>query len=177
MKHNFQKLMFLINMDEVDVTLDGSLIPTPQLDFGHQIIYYLTNTTMNLFNKIKIYIKTKRVNIELSSMFKIPASLPEFVLILHDCISSGSFVIDGKRMMTVKKILPNLPNIRYSLCSMAQKVLNPETLVVDEPILLELCYDHNKLEFPKVCLSKYPVVPLVQVSSLVHVIEEKCCMY
>lgn len=161
----------MIDMREVDVALGIGIIPTPQLDFAHRIIYFLNSTSLNQYNKIRIYLKCKTTYVEVSPMLLVPASLAEFINLLTTCLNGLDVKVDNMRVLTMKKELPQMPKISYAVHPTAQKVADPAT-IVSNPCIIELSRTPDKLDSEHICFSKYPLDPIAQCGSIVSAFEK-----
>lgn len=158
-------------MKEVDVALGYGIIPTPQLDFAHRILYFLNSTSLNQYNKLRIFLKCKTTYVEVSPMLLVPASLAEFINLLTNCLNGLEVKVDNIRVLTLKKELPQLPKIKYAVHPTSEKVVDPSTIVFN-PCVIELSRQPDMLDSEKVCFSKYPLDPITQCGSIVSAFEK-----
>ena len=164
-------LYVTIDMQEVDIVLGHGLIPTSQLDFAHRIIYFLNFSSLNQYNKLRIYLKCKRYLVEVSPILKVPASLGDFIDLLTDCLNEKDVKIGKVRVLTLKKEMPPLPSKVFAVHPTAEKVLNPIE-ITNEPCVIQFSRDPDNLSGQHVCFSRYPLDPIVQCSNIVSAFEK-----
>ena len=158
-------------MKEVDVVLGHGLIPTDQLDFAHRIIYFLNFSSLNQYNKLRIYLQCKRFVVEVSPILRVPASLSDFIDLLTDCLNEKDVKVGKVRVLTLKKQMPSFPMKIYSVHPTAQQVLNPLE-ITNEPCVIQFSRDPDTLAGQHVCFSRYPLDPIVQCSNIVAAFEQ-----
>lgn len=163
-------LYVTIDMKDVDVALGSGIIPTDQLDFGHRIAYFLNSSSLNQYNKLRIYLKCKRCVVEVSPMLKVPSLLSDFIDLLKDCLDEKEVRVGKIRVLTLKKEMPSLPGKVYSVHPTAQKVLNPSA-ITGEQCVIEFSKNPDELGGSHVCFSRYPLDPIAQCANIVSAFE------
>ena len=158
---------FIFDTPEIQLTDEGKLPHTPQVDFVHQISYYISNSTLNQCGKVHCYIKNENHVVDVSPFLKIPKSQKEFRRLLRQALRGAEVTVGTTQVMRLRKILPELPKLQFSLNPYANKTANPSEVLKDSAAFFMNPTDPSAPKVPEICFSEYPLPVLNQVSNII----------
>lgn len=160
------RITFIVDMKSVDFDLQDNLINTPQLDFGHQVLFIVNNSKHNIFGNVKCYLRTHRDIIFVSPAYNVPETYELFEEDLRTVLTEGKISNGTINLMQKVKSLPSLPKSSIVINPRANTTGKPQAFI-REPTVIHVSLDPQGLEGQEVCFSMYPLSPVVQVAGIV----------
>jgi rRNA pseudouridine-1189 N-methylase Emg1 (Nep1/Mra1 family) len=160
-----------VEIDARSVLLLNNKIPkSPAVDFCHQILLTLNQTSFWQCGRIHCYLDTPDFIIEISPLLRVPISPKEFRALLAEAYQGQEIFADRVKLLIVRRHLPPLPKAKFSILPMSQKVVDPG-MIVSESILVHVSPGSEIAKYEAVCFSRYPLYPLNQCVNLVSAFE------